>query len=107
MSTHEEKARSLKNAGNNCSVSLHSALKDDLKLSDDFPEPRSIDGKCGALLTALKILEEKGLESRKEEFEKEFVKKFGYSKCIDLMTYERRCSDYVSESAKMIDNMLK
>ena len=107
MSIHEEKARSLKNAGNNCSVSLHSAFKDDLKLSDNFPEPRSVDGKCCALLTALKILEEKGMENKTEEFEEEFVKKFGYSKCIDLMTHERRCSDYVSESAKMIDKILK
>ena len=27
---------------------------------------------------------------------------FGYSKCVDLMTHERRCSDYVGESASLL-----
>ena len=106
MSKHEERARELKSMGNNCSVSLHQAFSDDMELNSDYPQPRSIEGKCGALLTSLKILKEKGHEDKLEEFEKEFVKKFGYSKCIDLMTHERRCIDYVGESAKMVDEIL-
>ena len=106
MFNHEEKAREYKSRGNNCSTSVHSAFSEDIELSDNFPAPRSIDGKCGALLTSLKILEETGNYDKKEEFEKEFIKKFGYSKCIDLMKHERRCSDYVGESSRMVDEIL-
>ena len=105
MSKHEDKARNLKSEGNNCSEALYGAF-DDLNLSNNYPMPRSIDGKCGALLMAIFILKETGHSDKIEEFEKEFVKKYGYSKCIDLMTHERRCSDYVGESAKMIDKIL-
>ena len=106
MSKHEERARELKSKGNNCSEALHQAFSEDMKLSSEYPQPRSIDGKCGALLTSLKILKEIGHEDKLEEFEKEFVKRFGYSKCIDLMIHERRCSDYVGESARIIDEFL-
>lgn len=106
MSNHEEKARSYKKQGDNCSTSLHKAFKEDIELSNNYPMPRSIDGKCGALLTALKILEETGHEEKQEEFEKWFLNKFGYVKCIELMSHERRCNDYVGESAKYIDSIL-
>ena len=107
MNSHEERARELKMQGNNCSTSLHNAFSEDTRLSKDFPAPRSIDGKCGALLTAKKILQETGHADKIEEFEKEFVKRFGYATCKDLMTHERRCNDYVGESAKIIDEILK
>ena len=106
MSNHEIEARKLKNKGNNCSNSLYSAFSKDVKLGGEYPNPRSVDGKCGALLTALKILEETGHGDKKEEFEKEFIKRFKYTKCIDLMTFERRCNDYVGESAKLLDEIL-
>ena len=107
MNNHEIEAREFKSQGNNCSESLHMAFSKDTNISNDFPSPRSIEGKCGALLTSLKILDETGHSDKKEEFEKEFKKKFGYSKCLELMTHERRCSDYVGESAKMIDEILR
>ena len=107
MINHEQTARALKQSGKNCSTSLHTAFEEDTKLSNDYPAPRSIEGKCGALLTAVKILKETGHEDKIEDFEKEFIKKFGYSKCVDLMTHEKRCSDYVGESAKMIDKILE
>ena len=106
MSKHEERARELKAEGRNCSESLHGAFSEDIELSNDYPQPRSIEGKCGALLTGIKILKEKGHEDKIEDFEREFIKKFGYSKCFDLVTHERRCSDYVGESAKMVDEIL-
>ena len=59
-----------------------------------------------ALLTALYILKETGNEEKQEDFEREFIKRFGYSKCIQLMTYERRCNDYVGEVSKMLDEIL-
>ena len=107
MNNHEEKARNLHRQGNNCSTSVHDAFLEDLELSKNFPAPRSIDGKCGALLTSLKILNEKGREDKQEEFEKEFISKFGYSKCMELMTHEKRCNDYVGECAKMLDEILE
>ena len=106
MSNHEKEARELKNSGNNCSNSLYTAFSKDIKLSGEYPGPRTIDGKCGALLTALRILEETGHSDKKEEFEKEFVRRFKYSKCVDLMKYERRCNDYVGEVAKLLDEIL-
>ncbi len=106
MINHEERARNLHRQGNNCSTSLHNSFSEDIELSKDFPAPRSIEGKCGALLTAKKILKEKGHEDKIEDFEKEFVKRFGYSKCAELMTHERRCNDYVGEAAKMVDEIL-
>ncbi len=107
MYNHEEKARGYKQMGANCSESVFSAFSEDINLSKNFPAPRSIDGKCGALLTSLYILDETGHSDKKEEFEKEFVSKFGYSKCIDLMTHERRCNDYIGESAKMLDEIIR
>lgn len=106
MTKHEERARQLKEQGNNCSTSLYTAFAEDTKLSGDYPAPRSIEGKCGALLTAIQILKELGHAEKQEEFEQEFVKRFGYSKCADLMTHERRCSDYVGECARMIDEII-
>lgn len=106
MGNHENRARQLHNQGNNCSTSLHNAFSEDTDLSKEFPAPRSIEGKCGALLTAEKILREKGHEDKIEEFEEEFVKRFGYSKCMDLMRHERRCNDYVGEAARLLDEMI-
>ena len=106
MYNHEERARSLHRQGNNCSTSLHKAFEEDMKLDSKYPMPRSIDGKCGALLTSIKILKETGHEDKIEEFEKQFKSKFGYTKCLELMTHERRCNDYVGECARMVDNIL-
>ena len=107
MSNHEEMARNNHKQGNNCSTSLHNAFAEDFNLSSDYPMPRSIDGKCGALLTAIKILKEKGFEDKATEFENEFIKKFGYTKCLELVTHDRRCNDYVGECAKMLDGIIQ
>ena len=106
MGKHEERARALKAQGNNCSYSLYMAFMEDKRLEGNYPEPRSIDGKCGALLTAIKILQEMGHEDKIEEFEKKFIELFGYNKCRDLMTHGARCNDYVGECARMLDEIL-
>lgn len=106
MSEFEEKARELKTSGNNCSVSLYTAFKEKLNLKGDAPQPRSVEGKCGALLTAIKILEETGHADKIDELEREFIKRFGYSKCVELMTHERRCVDYVGECARMVEEIV-
>ena len=106
MGKHEVKARKLHLQGNNCSTSLHNAFSEDINLSKNFPAPRSIDGKCGTLLTAKKILEELGYEEEIEKFEEEFIKRFAYSKCIDLITHGRKCNDYIGEVANMLDEII-
>ena len=106
MNKYEEKAREIHKQGNTCSKAMHTAFSEDYNLSEDYPLPRSVDGKCGALLTALKILKEKGLEDKVEEFENEFIKRFKYTKCLDLLKHDRRCNDYVGESAKLLDEIL-
>ena len=106
MDKHEKRARALKAMGNNCSVSLYKTFMEDKRLDGDIPEPRSIDGKCGALLTAIKILRETGHEDKVSEFENKFLELFKYNKCMDLMKYEHRCSDYVGMCARMLDEIL-
>ena len=106
MKEHEEKARNNHKKGNNCSVSLYKAFIEDITIGKDYPMPRSIDGKCGALLVSLRILQETNNEDKIEAFEKEFIKKFGYTKCLELVTHGRRCNDYVGECAKMLDEII-
>lgn len=106
MNEFEEKARNLKSQGNNCSYSVYNTFKKKLNLSGNYPEPRSIDGKCGALLSSLKILDEIGQADKKEQFEKDFIKQFGYAKCFELLTYERRCNDYVGWCASKISEYI-
>lgn len=106
MNKNEEIARKLKEQGNNCSYSVYNAYANELNLKTDYPAPRSIEGKCGALLTTLKILEDTNNSDKKEEFEREFIKKFGYSKCAELMRHERKCNDYVGWSANKISEMI-
>lgn len=106
MDKHEEKARDLHSQGNNCSISVYKAFLEDTKLDGSIPTPRSIAGKCGAVLAAEKILKECGKEDKIQEFEKDFISKFGYATCIDLMRTERRCNDYVGDSASIVDKIL-
>jgi len=106
MNKYEELARKLKES-NNCSYSVYNAFKDVLTLSGNIPAPRSIDGKCGALLAALQILDETGNSDKKEQFEKDFINEFQYSKCVDLMSHERMCFGYSGWCAKRISELLK
>lgn len=107
MTKHEEKARKLHKQGNNCSYAVYTSFKEDLKLDGNIPAPRSEQGKCGAAIAAEKILRELGKEDIIEEFEEEFIKKFGYITCIELMRTERRCNDYVGMSASFIDKIIE
>lgn len=106
MNKYEEVARNLKSQGNNCSYSVYNAFINDFKLNGNYPEPRSIENKCGALLTALKILKEKGYEEELDRFENEFLNEFGYCKCFELMTHGGRCNDYVGWSANKLYEVL-
>ena len=54
----EETARNKYRNGNNCAVSVYSAFYD--KISGMAPMPRSEGGKCGAVLSAEKVLSQLG-----------------------------------------------
>lgn len=88
--------------GNNCSNSLYNTFKEEYNLSGNIPAPRSIDGICGTILTTRQILKELGKEELIQEYEQEFINIFKYIKCIDLIKYEKRCSDYIGFSAQFI-----
>lgn len=103
---HEEKARTIHKQGNNCSYSVYTAFEEDTKLNGDIPKPRSEKGKCGAVISAEKILKELGKEDKIEEFDKEFISEFKYITCENLMKADRRCNDYVGKSAEFVDKII-
>ena len=106
MDNIEEKAREFHKSGKNCAISVYNSFIDKYNLDGVIPEPRSDAGKCGAVIAAEKILRELGKEDKIKEFDKRFIDEFKYIKCVDLMTHERRCYDYVGISAKMVEEYL-
>ena len=106
MNDYEVKARKLKQSGLLCSNAVFDTFKDEWNLEGKPPAPRSIDGKCGALLTTEYILKNIGREDLIDEYDELFLKKFGSLKCVDLMRKDRRCNDYVGESAKYISEII-
>ena len=76
---YEEKARGLFHKdGANCSQAVAGAFSDKIGLSVEeamkvTPEPRSIEGKCGAVLASEMILEKLSID-KKDEFEERFKK---------------------------------
>ena len=106
MEKYEIEARKLKESGKLCSNALYEVFKNDLKLEGNPPAPRSIDGICGAILTTEYILKQIGKEEYIEDYKEKFISKFKYIKCLELMRYEHRCSDYVGFSAEYITNLL-
>ena len=107
MNNYEKEARENHLNGNNCSISLYKVFKDKLNIQSEAPKPRSIDGKCGAILATEQILREIGKEDYIDEYEKDFLNRFKYVKCIDLMKNDRRCNDYICYSASVIEEYLK
>ena len=106
MGKYTEMAREAKKRGVLCSDAIYNTFKDVLNLSGNIPAPRSIDGKCGAVLATEQILKELGKEDLIEEFEKEFLEEFGSLKCVELMRVDKKCSFYTAKGAKKIeDNM--
>ncbi len=106
MEDYEKIARDIHKSGKTCSYALYSTFQKDFNLEGEFPLPRSIDGKCGALLTAHKIMDELNLKEYKESFEEDFLNKFGSIKCLELMKQDRRCNDYVGFAANEISKYI-
>ena len=106
MEELEKKARLLQSEGNICSYSLNKAFLSKYNISEEFPKPRSVDGKCGALLTTEKILKELNKDTYINEYEEYFLKEFGSLKCVDILKLGKRCNDCVGLSARYIENVL-
>lgn len=104
--SREQQAREYKQSGINCSNSIYRVFKDDYKLSGNVPAPRSIEGKCGALLMTIQILKDLGKEQYIDDYQKEFIDRFGSDKCIDLMRKDRKCNDYVGWSTNYIEEVI-
>ena len=107
MKDYEFEARKLHKQGYNCSSSLHESYKNDLSLGDDYPAPRSIDGKCGAVLVTEQILEKTGNKQFVNEYENIFTKNHGSLKCKELTGDKKKCNDYIGFSAKYLKEKIK
>lgn len=102
---HEEAARSIHRTGLNCSNSVDKAFADVNDAAGNPPAPRSIAGKCGALLTAQKVLRDLGID-REDELERAFEAELGYVTCRDLKRNRRDCNDCVGIAARLADELI-
>lgn len=102
---HEAAARQIHRSGYNCSNSVYQAFSDVDTAGGEPPAPRSIAGKCGALLTAQKVLRDLGVD-REDELEQAFQAEFGYVLCRDLKRNRCNCNDCVGVAARLVDEFL-
>ncbi len=99
---HEQTARDIHLSGLNCSNSVYQAFSDIDHANDTPPAPRSIEGKCGALLTAQKVLRDLGID-REDDLERDFQAELGYVLCRDLKRNRRSCNDCVGVASRLVD----
>ena len=99
----EELARNNHKDGKRCSDAVYLAFYSD---NDEIPKPRSIDGKCGAVLAAEKVLLKKGYKDI-DRFEELFIKELGSVKCMDLLSKKVGCNNCVGIAARLVDNIIK
>lgn len=110
-----EVARShMRRDGANCSQSVTIAYAEKLGITEEeammiAPEPRSIDGKCGAVLAAEMILDKLGVD-KKEEFDKTFLDSNKSLQCKPLLETKKArnksCHDMVEEAADILEKLL-
>lgn len=103
--SHEDQARAMHRTGLNCSNSVYNAFSDIDHAGGTPPAPRSIDGKCGALITAQKVLRDLGIDAE-DELEQAFKDEFGHVKCFDLKRARCNCNDCVGVAARMADELI-
>lgn len=103
--SHENRARAIHRSGYNCSQSVDRAFADVNAAAGNPPAPRSIAGKCGALLAAQKIIADMGID-RANELEHDFKTELGYVLCRDLKRNRVSCNDCVGVAAQLVDKYL-
>lgn len=97
----EEIARNNHKKGMKCSEAVYLAFYND---NDEVPAPRSIDGKCGAILAAEKVLNKKGYDSILE-FEERFKEELGSIKCVELLSKKTGCNNCVGVAARIVEEL--
>lgn len=102
---HESEARGIHRTGLNCSNSVYRAFSDIDHVGGTPPAPRSIAGKCGALITAQKVLHDLGIDAE-DELEHAFEEEFGFVKCVDLKRHRCNCNDCVGVAARLADEII-
>lgn len=102
---HEKQARSIHHSGYNCSQSVDRAFSDVNAAAGNPPAPRSIAGKCGALLAAQKVVTDMGLDCA-ADLEADFQDELGYVLCRDLKRNRVSCNDCVGVAARLADKYL-
>jgi len=102
---HENEARRIHRMGYNCSNSVDRAFSGVNSSAGNPPAPRSVAGKCGALLAAQKVLRDLGI-NREDELERAFRAELGYVTCVDLKRNRRSCNDCVGVAARLADQMI-
>ena len=104
MIDYETIARSNHSSGMNCASAVYDSLGMSNTNMTTPPRPRSIDGKCGAVLAAEQTSREMGgTEEDILEFESRFTDKFQYLKCSELLgMLNGKCNDYVGVAAAIV-----
>ena len=103
---HEKTARMAHRSGYSCASSVYKAFSDINTKATGAPFPKSEGGKCGAVLSAEKILREMGI-SKVETFDEAFKKEFGSLKCNELMRTRYSCNDFVGAAARIVDILIQ
>ncbi len=114
MTEIETLARKNHKSGYNCSQSVAAAFSETMGISENeakgsAPAPRSIGGKCGALLAAEMVLDRLSI-NRKDELEKKFATENGAVECNKLRSPEIRkiksCNDFVGSASRLVEEMI-
>ena len=103
--SHEDGARAIHRAGRSCSVAVYEAFSNVDHAGGNSPAPRSIDGKCGALLAAEQVLHDLGVDAE-GELDGAFERELGYVRCTELRRHRIDCNDCVGVAARLLDELL-
>lgn len=106
MNKYEETAIKLYKERKNCSYALYNTFKNDFNLDGEIPKPRSIDGICGNVLVAHKLLTDLGKGEYIDQFDRRFLKEFKSLKCFELLKNKSNCINYVGFSANILSELL-
>ena len=103
---HEKTARANHRRGMSCAGAVYQAFSDVNPQMTSAPVPRSEGGKCGAVLSAEKVLREAGIGNI-DVFEQRFIQLYGSLKCSELLG--RRCgacNDFVGAAARIAEELI-
>ncbi|MDO4796508.1 MAG: C-GCAxxG-C-C family protein [Coriobacteriales bacterium] len=102
---HVERAHSIHSTGRSCSTSVYQAFADVNRAGGTASAPRSIEGKCGALLAARQVLADMGVDAQ-DDLERRFRERFGHVRCDELLRTRFACGEFVVEAARLVDEYL-